>query len=284
MTTTNGAPVLCYGLKWSGLDVGRPPLCPTTAGPPDVEVRQVVSTKPPGRDTEESAETPVIALVTGGQLALDRREGTAIFHVPAPICPEALVHPYLVPAAAVFCSWAGWEAYHAGAFVVEGGAWAVVGDKEGGKSTTLAALAQLGFAVLSDDLLVLDNRTVLPGPRLVDLREASAIYMGLGHTGRAQSVESAREGGRWRVRLAPAPAAELAGWVFLRWGNAVDVREIGLAERVRRVIRLGPTRPEAVVSLASMPAYDFVRPRSFAALPGAVERLLLDLPGSSARR
>lgn len=86
------------------------------------------------------------------------------------------------------------------------------------------------------------------------------------------------------MRLAPTPDAELAGWVFLRWGNRVDVREMSLAERVARLIGLGPTRAEAVVSLSSLPACEFVRPRNLGSLPGAVERLLLDLDRSGSGR
>ena len=268
--------MLCYGVKWSGLEPDDPPSCARTSGEPEVEVRQVVTSAPFRSGAELNGESTVIALVTGGWLVLDRQARTATFHVPAPIGPEELVHPYLVPAAAVFSSWAGREAYHAGAFVVGGRAWALVADKEGGKSTTLAALVQRGIAVLSDDLLVLDERTVLQGPRLVDLREPSAIHLMLG-----QRVDSAREGGRWRVHLASTPDAELAGWVFLRWGDRVDARKMSLAERVGRLIALGPTRPEAVVSLASLPAVEFVRPQCLASLPGAVERLLGDLGGGS---
>lgn len=265
-------PALCYGIKWSGLRVGDPPLCARASGQADVEVRQVLSTAPFRPGTGSHGESAAIALVTGGWIALDRGERTATFHLPALVGPEELVHPYLVPAAAVFCSWAGREAYHAGAFVVGGKAWAVVGDREGGKSTTLAALALFGLPVLSDDLLVLDDRSVLQGPRLIDLRQPSAMRMGLG-----QPVESAREGGRWRMRLGPAPDVELAGWVFLRWGSGVDIRKTSLAERVNRLLALRPTKAEAVLSLASLPAYDFVRPRNWDLLPGALDRLLMTL-------
>lgn len=268
---------MCYGFKWSGLEVGTPPICARTSGEADIDVHQVVSSEPCRPRIEEGDEIAVLALVTGGWLVLDRREWTAVFHVPVPIDPQELVHPYLVPAAAAFCSWVGREAYHAGAFVVGGKAWAVVGDKDAGKSTTLAVLAQLGLAVLSDDLLVLDDRTVLQGPRLIDLRRPAAVRMGLG-----KRVDSTREGGRWRMRLGWTPDVELAGWVFLRWGNEVEVRTISLADRIERLLALGPTRAEAVVSLASLPAYEFVRPRSWDLLPSAIDHLLADLGGSGA--
>jgi hypothetical protein len=156
--------------------------------------------------------------------------------------------------------------------VSDGRAWAVVGEKEGGKSTLLASLAQRGLGVLSDDLLVLEERRVLHGPRLIDLREAAAVHMELG-----EALGSAREGGRWRMRLDPTPDTELAGWVFLRWGDEVELRTVGLADRIDRLLELVPTREESVVSLAALPAYELVRPPSWEALPGALDALLDEL-------
>jgi hypothetical protein len=264
---------LSYGFKWSGLQVGTPPLCELTISEPDIEVRQMVTSpgvpSPVPEVQGQGDQLAAFPLVTGGWLVLDRREGSATFHVPVQIDPQELIHPYLVPAAAGFCEWVGWEAYHAGAFAAAGRAWAVVGDKEGGKSTLLAALAQRGLPVLSDDLLVLDDRRVLHGPRLIDLREPAAAHLGLG-----KSVSSAREGGRWRMHLGPTPDVDLAGWVFLRWGEEVDLRPVSPAARIERLLGLLPTRAEAVVSLASLPAYELVRPRSWDALPEALDRLL----------
>jgi hypothetical protein len=271
-------PALCYGIKWSGLEVGDPPSCRLTRGRPDVEVRQILSSAPFRPAVAENDQGTVIDLVTGGSLVLDRPARTATFYVPTRVGPEELVHPYLVPAAAVFSSWAGREAYHAGAFVVGGKAWALVADKAGGKSTTLAVLAQLGIDVLSDDLLVLDQGTVRQGPRLIDLREPAAVHLSLG-----QPVESGREGGRWRMSLAGTTDAELAGWVVLRWGDGVGVRRLTVTERVALLIGLGPTRAEAVLSLASLPAFELVRPRGLGTLSGAVERLLIDLGRSGSR-
>jgi hypothetical protein len=259
--------------------VGRPPLCDTASGEADIEVRQVVTSStlpPPLREPQPGEKNQVVAypLVTGGWLVLDPREHTATFRVPDPIDPQELVHPYLVPAAAGFCEWAGREAYHAGSFVVGGRAWAVVGEKEGGKSTLLASLAQRGLGVLSDDLLVLDERRVLHGPRLIDLREPAAVHMDLG-----EPLRSAREGGRWRMRLGRTPDADLAGWIFLRWGDAVELNKVGLADRIDRLLELVPTRAETVVSLAALPAYELVRPPSWEALPGALDALLDALGG-----
>ena len=271
---SSSLPVRCYGFKWSGLDAGMPPICELARGAAEIQVRQVISAAPTGLSALGPAggaddQIAVLELVTGGFLVLDRRQGTATFEVPVLIDPQELVHPYLVPAAAGFCSWVGREAYHAGAFVADRRAWAVVGDKEGGKSTLLAVLAQRGHPVLSDDLLVLDDRTVRQGPRLIDLRRPTAEHLGLG-----EPLESAREGGRWRVRLAPTPDVDLAGWIFLRWGDTVEMKKVGPSDRIARLLALAPTRAEAVVSLAALPAFELVRPRSWDSLPGAIDRLL----------
>lgn len=263
-------------MKWSGLKLSDLRLCAEARGQPDVDVRQVVtrSTWQPriGRDVV------AVALATGGYLVFDRCKATATFRVPIQIAPEELLHPYLVPAAAAFSSWSGREAYHAGAFVLDGKAWALVADREGGKSTMLAALAQRGFPVLSDDLVILDGCTILQGPRLIDLREPSAMRMGLG-----QPIESARQGGRWRMLLAQTPDVELAGWVFLRWARQIEVHRIGLPDLINRLLQLRPTKAEAVLTLASLPAYEFLRPPSWSLLPAVIDRLLVSIGRTTSR-
>lgn len=179
------------------------------------------------------------------------------------------MHPYLVPAAAAFCSWSGREAYHAGAVVLGGRAWAVVGDRQAGKSSTLAVLASRGYPVLADDLLVLDGHRVLAGPRLIDLRAPAAARLGI-----HEQLSSAREGGRWRMPIGPAPEAELAGWIYLRWGTEVAVRHVPLGERVARLIALGPTQRTAVLTLTALPTYELVRPPDWDQLSRSLDALL----------
>src|SRR4051812_44333351 len=83
----------------------------------------------------------VLPLQSGGWVELDREPSRATFRL-QPRPPDGdLVHPYLAPAAAVAARWAGREAFHAGAVVLDGGAYGLLGDKEHGKSTTLGWLA-----------------------------------------------------------------------------------------------------------------------------------------------
>jgi hypothetical protein len=177
--------------------------------------------------------------------------------------------------------WLGRESVHAGALTVDGRALGVVGGRGAGKSSTLAWWALDGGEVLCDDLVVIDGRVAFAGPRSIDLREDAAAQLGAGE---AIGVTGARE--RWRLRLAPIGDRHvLVGFVFLAWGDGVTVRPLGAVERLERLVpqrglRLGPARPEAVLDLASLPAWELSRPRSWEALP-AVGRRLLELASTT---
>ena len=168
----------------------------------------------------------------------------------------------------------GRESVHAGAIAVDGRALGVVGVRGAGKSSTLAWWALEGGDVLCDDLLVLDGRTTFVGPRSIDLREDAAAQLGAGE---AIGVTGARE--RWRLRLAPiGDHHDLVGFAFLAWGDEVTVRRLGVPERLERLVpqrglRLGPARHDAVLELATLPAWEISRPRSWAALPEVGRRL-----------
>ena len=85
---------------------------------------------------------------------------------------------------------------------------------------------------------------------------------------------------RWRVSLgAVAAGRPLAGWVFLGWGDEVALRPVPPSERIPRIaaergLRLPPVRPDALLELASLPAYELTRPRDWSSLPHAAERLV----------
>ena len=80
--------------------------------------------------------------------------------------------------------------------------------------------------------------------------------------------------------IAPTGAGKtLAGFLLLTWGDRVEVRALGASERLQRLVpqrgvRLEPTRVEALLDLASLPAFEVSRPRSWASLPEAGKRLL----------
>jgi hypothetical protein len=210
-----------------------------------------------------------------GWVTVDREPAHVTFHLPSPPPADDLVHPYLAPAAALAARWAGRESFHAGAVVADGGVWIVLGDKEAGKSTTIADLALHGHMVLADDLAVIDGDAVLAGPRCVDLRETAAAQLGAGEP---LGFVGVRE--RWRLQLPPVPPAlPLRGWVTLAWDDEVAVDIVEGAERMLalvpfRSVRLAPDAAEVLMQLASYPVLRLRRPQRWDALAGARERLL----------
>jgi len=264
----------CYGHAWRGLGSGRRWLADTVADEPVVTVSQRrldPGVDPPG----ETPATRVLELLVGGWLEVDTEAGAACYVTSSAIDPEELVHPYLAAAAGVLCLRRGMECHHAGAFVADGGAWAVLGDREAGKSTLMAALSRRGLPVLTDELVAVADGLVQVGPRLVDLRRPTAEHLGVG-----EALPSVRPGGRWRVPLEPASPAPLAGWVHLAWGPETELRPLGLTERIGRVAALGVNRPAETVGLVSLPGFELVRPATLDSLEATLDLLC----GISARR
>jgi hypothetical protein len=266
----------CYGFRIEGVPgahdllAAAPPSWPPVA----LATRPLEPDSTPAMDVvgPHNARLPV---QPGGWTEIEREGPRITFHLPDRPADEELVHPYLAPGAAVLARWLGREAFHAGAVLAGGGAWAVLGDRESGKSSTLGWLAAHGHPVLADDLLVLDGRDALAGPRCIDLRPDAAARLGAGEP---LGVVGTRE--RWRLRLGPlAPSAPLRGWVILDWGEDVAVEPVRGAERLtalipHRSVRLEPPRAVALMELASLPVLRLRRPRRWDALPRAAERLL----------
>jgi hypothetical protein len=207
-------------------------------------------------------------------LELDRVARAATFVVPRNLHDDELVHPGLGLGAAMLAEWSGRLAFHGGAFVARGGAWAVVGRAESGKSTVLATLSLAGVPVLSDDLLVIEGGALHSGPRCLDLRPTAVAGLALGNR-----VVAARNGLKSRLPLAQVPAfAPLRGWVFLEWGDAVRVARVSAAERIPRIAgnmaALRRPRSESLLDLATLPAWELRRPRRWEAVHDGVRRLL----------
>jgi hypothetical protein len=227
------------------------------------------------------ADHAALRLRSGGEIAIDRGAQTILYRVPHDVRPDELVHPYLAPAAAVINRWMGRESVHAGAFAVDGSALGVVGTREAGKSSTLAYLARSGVDILCDDMLIVDGETPLPGPRSIDLREDAAKRF---EAGDPIGMTGARE--RWRLRLgATTGHATLKGWVFLAWGDEIAARPLKASERIPRIaaergLRLPPVREDALLELATLPAWELSRPRDWASLPQAAD-LLLELASAT---
>ncbi|HET8757879.1 MAG TPA: hypothetical protein VFM58_17800, partial [Solirubrobacteraceae bacterium] len=150
-----------------------------------------------------------------------------------------------------------------------------------GKSSTLAYLALNGTEVLCDDMVIVDGDHPLCGPRSIDLRADAAERFGAGE---AIGMTGARE--RWRLKLGhTTPGATLTGWVFLAWGEKLEARRLPARERIPRIasergLRLPPVRPDALLTLAELPAWELSRPRAWESLPRAAD-LLLELASAT---
>jgi hypothetical protein len=175
-----------------------------------------------------------------------------------------------------FARWDRRETLHAGAFVAAGGgAWALLGEKTAGKSTTLAWLAEHGAQVVADDIVVLSGGCALAGPRCLDVRDDASAHLEAG-----TPASMPREGGRNRVVLPPLRSeVPLRGIVYLEWGERTALERVPTAERIERLVvqRQGVSihsDPVDVLDLAALPALVLRRPKGLGALDEAGEALL----------
>jgi hypothetical protein len=263
-----------YGLRLANVQRARRFLSPARASWPRLEIkRRVGETRAPHEWLTDSEA--LLKLQTGGEIQLHRGRGRATYIVPRRLRAAELVHPLLAPVAAVMAYWLGRECFHAGAFVAGGRAWAVIGARGAGKSTTIAELALQGVPIVGDDLLVVRDQTVFAGPRAVDLREDAARRLGAGES---LGVVGARE--RWRLALPQLkPEIPLGGWVFLGWGDRVEAVPVSGSERLVRLhagrgINLPSRDPATLLELASLPGWELRRPKAWGSAGDALERLL----------
>lgn len=273
------APLGAYGLTLDGVDAVASFLIPARPDWPRFAIANTTGRvdRVSDRLGEDRAE---ITLRSGGMLFLDRLEARATFVTPEPMSPDELAHPGLAPIAAVTARWFGRQSFHAGAFALGRDVWGLLAEREGGKSTTLAWLASRGHAIVCDDMLVLDGDDPLVGPRILDLRAEPAERLGLGdYRGRVGLRD------RWRVQLDEVPTElRFRGWVFLAWGDDIAVEPIRAGERLPRLaqhfgLRVPPVRPDRVLALASLPGWEFRRPRGWDGFDDAGLRLLDALAG-----
>ena len=195
-----------------------------------------------------------------------------------PLSDVGLTHPYLSLPAAVIQHWSGRVALHASAFDLHGRAVVLLGGREAGKSTTVAAARAAGLPVRADDVVVLDGTYALPGTGVIDLREpASAVYGG-------QPIGRVGSRDRWRIHLDPVEdSVPVAAFVQLSWGENLHIKRLppsqllpalyagaGLPEMIAEHLS---TNPSLVMDLLSVPYFDLQRPRDLTQLDNAVEAL-----------
>lgn len=263
-----------YGLSLPDLEGAAGLLVPAPADWPVLRVCRRAGVVPAvvPRVSESRA---TLRLQGGGQVDVERQGLTATFTHPGPADDEAIVHPYLAGAAATVSRWLRRDAFHAGAFVAGGGAWAVLGDKGGGKSTLLAWLAQRGVPLVTDDLLVVDAGMALAGPRCADLRDEAAAALSLGED---VGVLGARR--RFRMRTAPvAPAVPLRGWILPTWGGELAALPVPASRRLPALLhhlalRVPPLYPARFLDYAALPFIELRRPRRWDLLDPASDLLL----------
>jgi hypothetical protein len=216
-------------------------------------------------------------------LLVDRERAAVRVLSAAPVPEPDLVHPCLWPVGAVFARWRGAETLHAGAFAQPGGegAWAVMADSRGGKTSFLAMLALAGAEVLTDDLLVVEGGECVAGPRSLDLRPEVVERLAVGD----RATTPVRSTSRCRMDLAPCDGRwPVAGFVELAWGDPVTVQRLepaaGLAAlaRHRRVQGLG-TEFAQLLALVDRPILRVARPHGWGSADEAVQRLLEAIDG-----
>lgn len=213
------------------------------------------------REDAISDEHAYSTVAGGGHVSVDRHKRRTTLTLPVIPEPSILVHPLVSFTAVVVARWRRMQAFHAGAFVVDGEAWGVLGDRGAGKSSLLAALNRIGYPVLADDVVVVDQARCLAGPRAVDLRPEAARQF---PEAQPRGVVGARE--RWRVSLGPVPPyTPLRGWLSLQWGDAA-ARVLPPQQRIQALsenlaVRLPPPDPSAFLKLAGLPVIQISRAR-----------------------
>lgn len=274
----------CYGLRLAGV-AGAAHLL-QEAGPAWPLLTVEVSSQPADGTADDleslGPDRARFHLPGGGEVRVDRATGRArlTFPTPEPVPHEHLVHPFLATACATVNRWAGRDAFHAGALVLGGRAWGILGDKGAGKSTLMAWMAARGLPVLADDLLVLDRDHVLAGPRSLDLRSDAGRHLQMG---RDLGVVGARA--RNRVLLPQAASSvPLAGWVLPAWGEVVAVDRVQGVDVLRALhanqsLKVPPVQPAHLLAAAARPVLRFTRPQDWSCADEAGELLLRALEG-----
>jgi hypothetical protein len=266
-----------WGLRFPTLAGTGLPLVESLADWPPVTVD--VRVEPNAEPTVEWGPQRARHMLPGGHQIEIRRDPLAVdLTLARPVAPECVVAPHLTSAASTIAVWMGRPAIHGGAFLHDGGAWVLLGEKGQGKSTTLACLAGGGVPIMTDDLVVCDGDAVFAGPRCVDLRDEPAQRL---HAGRELGIVGTRE--RWRVDVpACPPTAPLRGWIFLHWGPEIAVERLTPLDRMarlakQRAIAVPWEDPAVLLDLAAWPAFAWYRPKEWRSVRPALATLLAQI-------
>lgn len=263
-----------YGLHLTGLETVGPSLVEAPATWPNVSVERVLApgATRPDTLTDDRAEYSITGCP--GSVRIDRSPLRVRFAAPAGLSDDEIIHPGLAGVASIVNRWLDRDAFHAGAFLVGSGAWAVLGAKEAGKSSTLGYVAAKGIGVVSDDVLVVEDGRALAGPRFVDLRAEAAEWMGQGIDIGVVGIRR-----RWRMHTSSVPAeAPLRGWIVPEWGERIEIGTVPPLARLPLLcanlgLVLPPRDAVRLLRLASLPFLVFRRPRRWDAMHEAMDAL-----------
>ncbi|MFN3218071.1 MAG: hypothetical protein ACE367_16365 [Acidimicrobiales bacterium] len=146
----------------------------------DADVVVHLGAPPASRDTTRAARGRI-----GDDAVIEVRDGSEIhIDLRTDALDRATLSQYVTGAClALVLTQRGFLVLHAGACVVGDGAVAFVGPSGAGKSTTIEAMRQAGYRILSDDLVVLrvpdvGSPSVQPGIPRIRLRPDSAAALG----------------------------------------------------------------------------------------------------------
>lgn len=251
-----------YGLEILGA-LGRHPALRRMVEPrASLEIRTRARSDEPGHLGHghlrmELADDTVLEVATVGAKAY-----IAWLETDRKFAPDELVHPYLAPIAALIHRWHGTPALHGAVVLKHGIAVALIAEREQGKSTTAAHLLEHEWGVLSDDLVVVEFGSVLPGPLSLDLRpEASKLL-------RNRRGSPVRRGERLRL-LVPDDLPSnptLTACVHLAFGRETSLVRMPLQARLEALSKqlywpsLGAA-PIDLLGLSSIPQFLLTRPR-----------------------
>jgi hypothetical protein len=223
---------------------------------------------------------------TGGWVDIDRDARRSILHLPDTPPPGAIVHPYLATTAITAAHWRGFNSFHAGAFLLDGRAWGILGARGTGKSTLLAALHMKGIPILTDDLLIIGKQmTAFAGPRCIDLRRETAEAL---DAGEYIGVVGTRE--RWRLPVGSVGAeAQFGGWIWPAWDeyglqimSAEHRLHILFNNLALRVEQRNSSAISRMMDLFALPMIRYSRSRDIQTLVDDTQRVLDGLKAATA--
>ncbi len=263
-----------YGLRLSAPVEDRF-LVDVPADVPEWELEWRTGTYQEGEPERVSEDEAVVNLQPAGRAHIQRDQRRSTLYLPDEPKTEAWPHPHLSSTAVVAGRWLGRQSFHAGSFVHEGKAWAILGEREDGKSSALAWLALHDIPVMADDIVIIDDGHVLAGPRCLDLRQSAKEHFGAGnYIGKIGTRE------RWRIALGATPyKAPFAGFIVLGWDAETATTTLSAAQRLplllsHRGLHVPEVDEMAWLTFLAHPMVELRRPQQWSAMDAAMSALL----------